>query len=123
MFDWQSELNRNMLFGYDQGVMGGFLDSVPFQNTFPSISTTTGSSVLQGFTVTVYEIGYAFGALSVIFGGDRVGRRTTVIYGQAILIIGALIVGHIVSRAETVINSWDWKWHGSRRLANMERRM
>ncbi|KAJ5732234.1 hypothetical protein N7493_003715 [Penicillium malachiteum] len=89
--------------------MGGFLDSVPFQNTFPSISTTTGSSVLQGFTVAVSEIGCAFGALSVIFGGDRVGRRTTVIYGQAILIVGAvlqfssyslaqLIVGRIVSK-------------------------
>ncbi|KAJ5618371.1 hypothetical protein N7528_007014 [Penicillium herquei] len=95
-----------------RGVMGGFLDSVPFQNTFPSISTTTGSSVLQGFTVAVYEIGCAFGALSVIFGGDRVGRRTTVIYGQAILIIGAvlqfssyslaqLIVGRIVSSRPT----------------------
>ena len=42
--------------------------------------------------VAVYEIGCAVGALSVIFGGDRFGRRTTVIYGQFILVIGAVSV-------------------------------
>lgn len=42
--------------------------------------------------MAVYEIGCAFGALSVIFGGDILGRRTTVIYGQIILIVGAVSV-------------------------------
>lgn len=98
----------NMLFGYDQGVMGGFLTSVPFEKTFPSIATDGGDSTLQGFTVAVYEIGCAIGALSVIFGGDRFGRRVTVMNGQVILIVGSilqftsyslaqLIVGRIVS--------------------------
>ena len=79
---------RNMLFGYDQGVMGGFLTSAPFERTFPSISN--GNATLQGFTVAVYEIGCAAGSLSVIFGGDRFGRRMTVMLGQAILIVGAM---------------------------------
>ncbi|KAJ5113189.1 hypothetical protein N7456_001723 [Penicillium angulare] len=83
--------------------MGGFLDSIPFQNTFPSIATTTGSSTLQGFTVAVYEIGCAFGALTVIFGGDRFGRRTTVIYGQIILIIGAILQFTSYSLAQLIV--------------------
>jgi MFS family permease len=98
-----------MLFGYDQGVMGGFLTSEPFEKTFPSISN--GNSTLQGFTVAVYEIGCAVGALSVMMGGDMFGRRATVMLGQLILIVGSilqassfslaqLIVGRIVSKSE-----------------------
>lgn len=111
----------NMLFGYDQGVMGGFLTSAPFERTFPSISN--GNSTLQGFTVAVYEIGCAIGALSVIFGGDLFGRRATVMLGEAILIVGAilqftsyglaqLIVGRIVTgvgngMAVAVLATWN----------------
>lgn len=88
------------------GVMGGFLTSIPFEKTFPSISN--GNSTLQGFTVAIYEVGCAIGALSVILYGDRVGRRKTVMLGEAILIVGSalqasafglsqLIIGRIVT--------------------------
>lgn len=40
-----------MLFGYDQGVMGGFLTSLPFERTFPSISGP-GNATMQGFTAS-----------------------------------------------------------------------
>ena len=40
----------------------------------------------------MYEIGCAAGALSVIIGGDRFGRRPTVMLGQVILIIGSMWV-------------------------------
>jgi hypothetical protein len=46
-------LFRNMLFGYDQGVMGGFLTSGPFERTFPSISYGN-SPTMQGFTVRLH---------------------------------------------------------------------
>ncbi|PSR79063.1 general substrate transporter [Coniella lustricola] len=91
----------NMLFGYDQGVMGGFLTSAPFEKTFPSISH--GNSTLQGFTVAVYEIGCAAGALSVILYGDRLGRRQTVMIGQTILIIGAVLQASSFSLAQLII--------------------
>ncbi|KAF2767627.1 general substrate transporter [Teratosphaeria nubilosa] len=113
----------NILWGYDQGVMGGFLTSVPFGRNFPSIASSTGNSTLQGFTVAVYEIGCALGALSVIVGGDFVGRRLTVMVGQVVLIIGAtlqfssftlsqLIVGRIVTgvgsgMAVAVLPTWN----------------
>lgn len=106
----------NMLFGYDQGVMGGFLTSIPFEQTFPSISSNGGNTTLQGFTVAVYEIGCAIGALTVIFYGDRYGRRVTVMMGQTILIVGSvlqftsyslaqLIVGRIVSKFEKIMTT------------------
>lgn len=78
-----------MLFGYDQGVMGGFLTSAPFKRTFPEISN--GNSTLQGFTVAVYELGCAAGALTVIIGGDKFGRRVTVMLGELIIILGAVL--------------------------------
>ncbi|CAK7229959.1 hypothetical protein SCUCBS95973_007409 [Sporothrix curviconia] len=53
----------NMLFGYDQGVMGGFLTSEPFMRTFPSI-TGANNATMQGFTVAVYEIGCAITAVA-----------------------------------------------------------
>ncbi|KAI0479387.1 general substrate transporter [Xylariaceae sp. FL0804] len=112
----------NMLFGYDQGVMGGFLTSEPFERTFPAISHGN-STTLQGFTVAVYEIGCAAGALSVMLGGDRYGRRVTVMLGQAILIAGSvlqassyglpqLIVGRVVTglgngMAVAVLPTWN----------------
>jgi hypothetical protein len=42
--------NRNMLFGYDQGVMGSLLTGPSFEATFPSISNGNNTT-LQGFTV------------------------------------------------------------------------
>jgi hypothetical protein len=42
---------RNMLFGYDQGVMGSLLTGPSFEATFPSISNGNNAT-LQGFTVT-----------------------------------------------------------------------
>ncbi|RDW62489.1 hypothetical protein BP5796_10791 [Coleophoma crateriformis] len=91
----------NMLFGYDQGVMGGFLTSVPFEKTFPTISN--GNSTLQGFTVAVYEIGCAIGALSVIVGGDLFGRRLTVMLGQAIIIVGAILQASSFGLAQLIV--------------------
>ncbi|KAJ9133457.1 General substrate transporter [Pleurostoma richardsiae] len=92
----------NMLFGYDQGVMGGFLTSGPFERTFPSISGD-GNATLQGFTVAVYEIGCAIGALSVIAGGDRIGRRATVMLGELIIIIGAVLQASSFSLSQLIV--------------------
>ncbi|CAJ2511448.1 Uu.00g070730.m01.CDS01 [Anthostomella pinea] len=91
----------NMLFGYDQGVMGGFLTSAPFEKTFPEISN--GNATLQGLTVAIYEIGCAVGALSVILGGDRFGRRITVMLGQTILIVGSILQASSYSLAQLIV--------------------
>ncbi|GAA6023971.1 hypothetical protein JCM10207_008647, partial [Rhodosporidiobolus poonsookiae] len=42
-----------LLFGYDQGVLGGLLTGGPFQRQFPTLTT---NKTLQGATVAIYEI-------------------------------------------------------------------
>lgn len=89
--------------------MGGFLTSIPFERTFPEISN--GNDTLQGFTVAVYEIGCAIGALSVIIGGDRFGRRVTVMLGQLILIVGAILQASSFSLAQLIVGRIVSEWH------------
>jgi MFS family permease len=94
--------------------MGGLLTSIPFEQTFPSISSTGGNATLQGFTVAVYEIGCAIGALSVVFGGDRYGRRVTVMMGQTILIVGSVLQFTAYSLAQLIVGRIVSKLRGSR---------
>lgn len=60
----------------------------------------------------MYELGCAAGALTVIISGDRFGRRLTIMLGELIIIVGAilqassfglaqLIVGRIVGLSQT----------------------
>ncbi|RAH57727.1 sugar transporter [Aspergillus piperis CBS 112811] len=90
-----------MLFGYDQGVMGSLLTGPSFEATFPSISN--GNSTLQGFAVAVYELGCAAGALTVIFSGDKFGRRLTVMVGELIIIFGAILQASSFSLAQLIV--------------------
>ncbi|GAA5823363.1 hypothetical protein JCM11251_007581 [Rhodosporidiobolus azoricus] len=77
-----------LLFGYDQGVLGGLLTGGPFQRQFPSLTT---NSTLQGFTVAIYEIGCAAGAVFAFFYGDYFGRRRSIMLGMVVLAIGAIL--------------------------------
>jgi MFS family permease len=109
-----------LLFGYDQGVMSGLLTGTAFRQQFPEIDTTgegaTGSTSLQGLVVAIYEIGCFAGALMAFGGGEKLGRRWTIIVGSIITIIGAalqaaaygipqLIVGRIVAGLGTGLNT------------------
>ncbi|BGP57379.1 hypothetical protein JCM8202v2_005020 [Rhodotorula sphaerocarpa] len=102
-----------LLFGYDQGVLGGLLTGRPFQEQFPSLTT---NSNLRGATVAIYEIGCAFGAVFAFFAGDKLGRRNSIILGMIVLSIGAilqfmsyglaqLIVGRIVTGLGNGLNT------------------
>jgi MFS family permease len=53
--------------------------------------------------VAVYEIGCAIGALRVIVGGDLFGRRITVMLGQAIIIVGAILQASSFSLAQLIV--------------------
>lgn len=101
-----------LLFGYDQGVLGGLLTGRPFQEQFPSLTT---NSNLRGATVAICaplslcsaavdsdsptdtsasladEIGCAFGAVFAFFAGDKLGRRNSIILGMIVLSIGAIL--------------------------------
>ncbi|KAJ5826736.1 hypothetical protein N7447_003499 [Penicillium robsamsonii] len=89
-----------VLFGYDQGVMGGLLTLDTFVETFPEMDTVGKSltaaqksynSSVQGVVIAIYEIGCMFGALGTLWAGDRYGRRKVVFGGAIIMCIGATI--------------------------------
>ncbi|KAL9133312.1 MAG: hypothetical protein Q9175_005506 [Cornicularia normoerica] len=94
-----------LLFGFDQGVMGGLLTLSSFVKTFPEIDTTvttetaqhlngsqkTHRSTIQGISVAAYNVGCFFGAIATIFIGDRLGRRKTIFLGSSIMVGGATL--------------------------------
>ncbi|ORY89686.1 general substrate transporter [Leucosporidium creatinivorum] len=79
-----------LLFGYDQGVMGGLIGGESFLSQFPTLAT---NATLLGFVVAVYEIGALFGSLFASFYGDTLGRRKALILGCSFAFVGGAIQG------------------------------
>lgn len=75
-----------MLFGYDLGFMGGLTTSPEFLKTFGNPNAS-----LIGFLVSSYEVGATFGAAFTFALGDRFGRKTYVVGGSLVVIVGAII--------------------------------
>ncbi|CAK7224177.1 hypothetical protein SBRCBS47491_005460 [Sporothrix bragantina] len=117
-----------LLFGFDQGVVGGVLTLDSFTATFPEICTTTActagmspaaanhQSVLQGVSVSSYNLGCFVGALLTIVLGDRLGRKRCIFGGSLIMALGAvlqcsafalpqLIVGRVICGMGNGINT------------------
>ncbi|KAF2119380.1 sugar transporter STL1 [Lophiotrema nucula] len=112
-----------LLFGYDQGVMGGLLTLGSFVRTFPEIdvggaplSERSHVSTIQGIAVASYNVGCFVGAIMCIWIGDVLGRRKTIFLGAAIMVVGAtlqcsafglahFIVGRIITGIGNGINT------------------
>ncbi|KAI9753346.1 MAG: hypothetical protein M4579_005204 [Chaenotheca gracillima] len=89
-----------LLFGYDQGVMGGILTLKTFLAQFPEIDSTRADltpsqknhvSTIQGISVAAYNVGCFCGAVATIWLGDVLGRRKTIFVGSSIMIVGAAL--------------------------------
>ncbi|KAK4140183.1 general substrate transporter [Dichotomopilus funicola] len=89
-----------LLFGYDQGVMGGILTLPMFLNAFPMINPeaegitsaeSSSRSTYQGIAVASYNLGCFFGAVITIFIGNPLGRKRVIMLGTSIMIIGAIL--------------------------------
>lgn len=88
-----------LLFGYDQGVMGGLLTLDSFLSVFPQInvdspplgSTSTQTSVIQGISIGSYNVGCFFGAVATIWLGDVLGRRRMIFAGSSVMVVGAIL--------------------------------
>ncbi|CAG8165297.1 unnamed protein product [Penicillium salamii] len=87
-----------LLFGYDQGVLGGLLDNELFLETFGYPSVT-----IQGQIVATYDIGCIIGTLVSMYAGDKLGRRRSILIGCCILIVGAILQTASYSLAQMIV--------------------
>jgi MFS family permease len=78
-----------LLIGYDNGLMGGFVNSPAFTGTFGIDTKTDAGTNMIALVVAVYEIGCFVGAVTTSFVGEGLGRRKSVLIGVIILIIGS----------------------------------
>ncbi|KAF2726186.1 general substrate transporter [Polychaeton citri CBS 116435] len=75
-----------LLFGYEQGVFGGIIVADEFQEYFhhPSVS-------VEGFVVSIYDLGCFAGAMLTLIVGERLGRKRMLIVFTIIMGIGILM--------------------------------
>lgn len=97
-----------LLFGYDQGVMGGLLTLPSFLHTFPEIDVEAASnkshaSTIQGISVASYNVGCFVGAIACIWIGDWLGRKKTIFLGSAIMVVGAALQASAMSLSHFII--------------------
>jgi MFS family permease len=77
-----------LLIGYDNGLMGGFVNSPAFTETFGIDTNSNAGTNLIAIIVAIYEIGAFIGAVTNSFIGEGLGRRKSVMIGVIIMIIG-----------------------------------
>ncbi|KAF8507657.1 general substrate transporter [Gautieria morchelliformis] len=109
-----------LLFGYDQGVLSGLLLSDRFNNQFQLMATVNGQQIQNAAKVanivSIYEMGCLFGAAFILFTGEALGRRRSMLVGTSILIVGAalqasafgvpqIVVGRIIAGFGNGMNS------------------
>ena len=80
-----------LLFGYDWVVIGG---AKPFYEAYFGIGSSPGH---QGLAMTVALIGCMFGALTVGWLADRMGRKKLLTLSSIVFLLSALATGAVVS--------------------------
>lgn len=85
-------------FGFDGGLMSGILTNGYFIDTFDNPNAT-----LQGQISALFDLGCFFGALSVFAYGDRFGRRTVILVGSVVHIVGGVIQACSYSSAQLIV--------------------
>ncbi|CAK7237301.1 hypothetical protein SEUCBS140593_009913 [Sporothrix eucalyptigena] len=99
-----------MMQGFDQALVNGLLTLDTWVKTFPGIDTvnTTGAvkehnSKIQGLAVGIFEIGCAFGAVTLGFLGNRLGRRKNIFIGTCITGVGIILQASAFSLAQLIV--------------------
>ncbi|ETS74271.1 hypothetical protein PFICI_14137 [Pestalotiopsis fici W106-1] len=87
-----------LLLGYDQGVMAGIIGA---DNRFGRDFGHPDAD-MQGNITALYDIGCVFGSIICYFVGERLGRRTMLMLGGFIMIIGSAILGSSYTIAQLI---------------------
>ncbi|KAK8152988.1 sugar transporter STL1 [Phyllosticta citrichinensis] len=98
-----------LLFGYDQGVMGGLLTLGSFVKVFPEMEIKGSPAeqehraTIQGIAVASYNLGCFVGAVACIWTGNMLGRRWSIFLGSAIMVVGAALQTSAFSLAHFIV--------------------
>ncbi|PPJ56926.1 hypothetical protein CBER1_02242 [Cercospora berteroae] len=87
-----------LLLGFDQGVMAGIIGADnPFGEYF-----NNPDADMQGNITALYDIGCVVGSIICYFVGEKLGRRTMLLAGGSIMIVGAVILGTSINVAQLI---------------------
>ncbi|CAK4033168.1 related to sugar transporter [Lecanosticta acicola] len=92
-----------LLIGYDNGLMGGLVNTPHFDGTFKIDGNSESGTNLIALIVAIYEIGCFFGAVTTSFIGETLGRRCSTFIGVCIMIVGALLQATAYTRAHMIV--------------------
>ncbi|PSN68627.1 general substrate transporter [Corynespora cassiicola Philippines] len=87
-----------LLFGYDQGVLGGLV-------TEPSFLSAIGypSASFLGTIVALYNIGCLAGCMVAALFGNGLGRKNTIMLGCLIMVVGGIIQTATYGAAQLIV--------------------
>ncbi|THY25785.1 general substrate transporter [Aureobasidium pullulans] len=92
-----------LLIGFDNGLMGGFVNSDAFTTSMSIDKNTSSGTSLIALIVSIFEIGAFFGCVATSFVGQNLGRRRSILIGVMIMIVGALLQATAYSIAHMVV--------------------
>ena len=75
-----------VLFGYDQGVLGGLVSQPSFLNAIGNPNPS-----YLGTIIALYNLGCLAGCMIAAIWGNVLGRRKTILYGCCIMVVGAIV--------------------------------
>lgn len=79
--------------------MSGIITAPAYLLQFPE----TNNPSVSGITVAIYEIGCLFGAVATIWLGERLGRKTCIMLGMCIMIVGTAIMASSYSLGQFIV--------------------
>lgn len=96
--------------GFSLSFLGGVVGYQPFYAQFPQINTatTTGelkkhNALIQGVTVSTLNLGAILGCFSVMYLGNKLGRRKTTFVGAVVTLIGTVLQCSAFSIAQLIV--------------------
>ena len=96
--------------GFSLSFLGGVVGYQPFYAQFPKINTatTTGelkkhNALIQGVTVSTLNLGAILGCFSVMYLGNKLGRRKTTFVGAVVTLVGTVLQCSAFSIAQLIV--------------------
>ncbi|KAK9464622.1 general substrate transporter [Lipomyces arxii] len=84
------------LFGYDQGVISGVLVMTNFEQRFPRVG---GNGDLQGWVVSIMQLGACLGSIVNSPIADRFSRRYSIVIACAVFLVGSILQAAAINTA------------------------